>query len=270
MKTVHFTLKFPLFVLALIGLILAGCDSSDSDDDTPEVIPSEVFTLPVDLFAPGANKSAQPGIHFTQAAFRVWPVSAIVAANLIIPSAATAQALDAEPTFEAGTWTWQAETDLNGQPLSFALSAERIDDETVWSMRVTFSDTQNSLELTDFELFTATSSNDGLNGSWQLFYPTTEGSQNVVNADYVISGDDERMVTFSIPSGALSNAGDAVIYSEDEDARTFEWQQISAGNVHVVTWNSVTNEGSITATNYNEGAQGCWDSSLEDTPCTDS
>ena len=58
-----------------------------------------------------------------------------------------------------------------------------------------------------------------------------------------------------------------MVYSENAYDRTFLWQQVDLSIDHQVTWNVGSQEGSITATNYNGGAKGCWDDQLDDTEC---
>ena len=268
MHTIKSFFRLPIFFSVVLFFTIAGCDSNDSNsDDAPDVIPAEVFTLPVDIFAPGANKSEAPGLNFTAAAFRVWPVSIIVSANMVLPSLLTLQALDTEPVFEDGSWLWVSEASNLGQSISFTLSASRDAGDTVWSMSITYNDIENDIQFDNYELFTARTSNNGQSGSWSLFYPLEGMSQNVLNATYSISSDDERQISFSIPPGAFSNSGDSVVYSESGDERTFDWRQVSENIETLVMWNSSTNAGHITATDYNNGTQGCWDTELEDVDC---
>lgn len=268
-----YKLKFGLhfIVAALILSIIPGCDNADTEDDVPEVIPPEVFTLPVDLFdQSAAAKTGAPKINFTAAALRVWPVSLLMTANLIIPSVATSAALQADPVFQGDVWEWSSTANANGQSVGFVLSADRNGGSTDWRMRISMTDPVTSDELVDFELFTAQTSNNGQTGSWNLFYYLNGASQNVLDAEYVITSDTEKYITFSIPESAAQNAGDSVRYEENGDERTFIWQQVGQGISHTVTWNHVTKEGSIIATNYNNGELSCWDADFEDVACVGS
>ena len=258
-------------IAALILAIVPGCDNADTEDDVPEVIPPEVFSLPVDLFDQSATaKTGAPKINFTAAALRVWPVSLLMTANLIIPSVATSAALQADPVFQGDVWEWSSSATANGQTIGFVLSADRNGGSTDWSMKINMTDPVTSNELVDFELFSAQTSNNGQSGSWSLFYYLNEQSQNVLDAEYVITSDTEKYITFSIPESAAQNAGDSVRYEENGDERTFLWQQVDQGISHTVTWNHVTKEGSIIATNYNNGEVSCWDADFEDVACAGS
>lgn len=249
--------------------MLAGCDSTNTEDEAPEVIPGEVFSLPVDLFNQTTAKHEMPGVNFTAAALRVWPVSLIISANLIIPSITTISALDADPVFQDGNWVWSASASSGAQTIGYTLSATRNGGQTSWSMRITTTDPTSGDALEDFELFSAETSQEGAVGSWQLFYYLDGASTNVLNASYT-TGDTEKSITFSIPETAAQSAGDSVEYRETGTARSFVWQQVSEAITHDISWDATTNEGSISATNFNGGTVGCWDTSLEDIACSPS
>jgi hypothetical protein len=271
MKTYPFSYRLFFTFAALLIVTLPACDSSDPEDDAPDVIPSEVFSLPVDLFSlTASNKTGAPKINFTAAALRVWPVSLIVSANLIIPFIAISTALETEPVFQDGAWQWTFTVNADDQSVGFVLSGLPGNGGTDWSMKITTMDPASQNELVDFELFTGHTSDNGRVGSWQLFYYLNETSVNVLNAEYVITGDTERSITFSIPESATLNAGDSVRYEEIGDTRIFEWQQVAESLLHTVTWDALTKEGSILATNFNNGDAGCWDAAFEDAPCAGS
>lgn len=270
MKTYFVSKSLYFFIAAFLFISVSGCDSTSTEDEPPEVIPSEVFTLPVDLFNQTGAKFAQPGVNFTAAALRVWPVSIIISANLIIPSLTTLQALDTDPVFQDGAWQWISTATVNAQTVEFTLSAEHANGATDWSMRITSTDATGNLILEDFELFSAETSQNGDVGSWQLYYLLNDVSQNVLNASYVRESDTEKSITFSIPESASQSAGDSVEYAENGTERTFIWQQVAEALTHTVTWDAVTQEGSITATNFNGGVMGCWDTDLNDVACSPS
>ncbi|MFK7846746.1 MAG: hypothetical protein AB8G77_15705 [Rhodothermales bacterium] len=287
MKTYIVSKGIYFFIAAFTFIAISGCDSTNSDDEAPEVIPSEVFLLPVDLFNQAASQSAaepvaaqpvtesasqssMPGVNFTSAALRVWPVSLLISANLIIPSVTTIQALDATPVFEDGAWIWTSAADNNGQTIEFNLSATRNGNATNWSMKISSTGGLQGQELSDFELFTAETSEDGEIGSWQLFYFINGASQNVLNATYANTSATEKAITFSIPESAGQGAGDSVEYRENGDERSFIWEQVAESISHNITWNAMTTVGSISATNFNGGSMGCWDEGLEDVACSPS
>ena len=270
MKTYLANKGLPFFFLAFSFIAFSGCDSNDPEDDAPDVIPSEVFALPVDLFDQSTSKASPPGANFTAAALRVWPVSLIISANLIIPSVTTLSALNSEPVFENGMWVWNASTAAEGQNVDFSLSAERTGDGTNWSMKISTTDSFTGDVLDDFELFSAQTTQNGTLGSWQLFYYLNGASQNVLNASYVYDSENQKAITFSIPETAAQGAGDSVEYTENALNRSFIWQQVAESITHTINWDATTLEGSISATNYNGGEMGCWDAELADIACSPS
>ncbi len=270
MKTYLKSKGLYLFIAAFSFVSISGCDSTSSEDEAPDVIPSEVFALPVDLFNQTASKDAMPGANFTAAALRVWPVSLIISANLIIPSLTTLSALDTNPVFENGAWQWTSITNSGGQEIQFILSAERFGGGTSWSMRITSTNPLGGEVFDDFELFSAETSDNGTSGAWQLNYLLNGESQNVLNASYTITSDTEKSITFNVPQTAQQAAGDSVAYTENGDARTFIWQQVAESISHNVTWDATTLEGTISATNFNGGTMGCWDANLDDVACSPS
>lgn len=259
------------FIAAFLFVSFSACDSSNPDEDPPAVMPEAVFALPVDLFDQSASKtSSPPGINFTAAALRVWPVSAIIGANLIIPSLTTIQALDTTPVFEDNAWVWKATTTAEGVTVDFNLSATRNGATTLWSMKISSSSQLDGQTLDNFELFTAETSNSSTAGSWKLYYLINGSSTNVLDASYTHTSDTEKSITFSIPQTAAENAGDSVEYGENGSTRTFVWRQVAENITHDVTWDHNTAAGSISATNFNGGTMGCWDETLADTACSPS
>lgn len=253
----------------VFALVLAGCDSASDDDDAtpPALIPAEAFSLQTDLFRQDGIPKTAVGLHFAAAALRVWPVSLIVGANLIIPVAVTGAALQADPERNGNTWTWASTTVVNGQDVTFALAATVQGAAVRWSARVSLSDGQQTLD--DFELYTALTDLASQTGSWQLYYRIDGERRNVLNADFSVSGEMESTITYSIPASAERNAGDAVRYEVEGAERVFFWTQVDEGQDHLVTWDAATRTGSITATNYNDGQKACWDENLDDDACSD-
>ena len=252
--------------IALLGLFLAGCDSTNEVDSTPPpVLPAEAFSLQTSLFNQDDAGKTSTGPNFVAAALRVWPVSVIISANLIIPVAVTAAALEADPVRDGNTWTWTSTTVADGTTVTFSLEGTVEGASIRWSMRVSYDDGQQAFD--EFELYTAVTDLDSQAGRWQLFYDIDGQRRNVLNADFVVSGDDDATITFSIPNSADRNAGDSVAYQANSDERVFDWRQVDEALNHLIIWSAATRAGSITATNYNNGDKACWDADLENAAC---
>lgn len=253
--------------IALLSLAVAGCDSTSAGEDAPPTPPpTEAFSLQTDLFQTDANKTTTR-TNFSAAALRVWPVSVIISANLIVPVAVTAAALQDEPEVVDGTWVWSTTTNVDGQLVEFTLAGRPDGEQVDWSMRITTSEPVLGQVYDDFELYTAQTNFDGQEGAWQLFYRIDGERRNVLNADFEVLADDTKELTYSIPE-AQPNGGDSVLYATQGDDRRFLWQQVTESLDHDVEWDAVTRVGSISATNYNDGQRSCWDANLDDVACS--
>ena len=254
------------FFIALLGLFLAGCDTTEDPEAPPPLIPAEAFSLQTNLFSQDDSGKTSAGPHFTAAALRVWPVSVIVSANLIVPVAVTVGALqDNQPERNGTTWTWTSTTVADGREVTFTLEGTVRPASILWSMRVSFSDGQQTLD--DFELYIAVTDLASQTGTWQLFYQIDGQRREVLDAEFFIPGVSGKTITYSIPLSADRNAGDSVRYEVNGDERVFNWNQVEEGFDHLVTWNAATRTGSITATNYNNGDKVCWGEDLENAAC---
>lgn len=270
--------------MALLALTLAACDSAGPDDveedlpeDPPEVVPPDAFDMDVDLFS-GEDPAAQQAMaaknsehaHFTNAALRVWPVSVAVGAFLIVPTAVTGAALDADPAVNDGTWIWEATVDTT-EAMTFRLEGTPDGQHVDWRMYVTVPEPPQGDPLDDFELYTAETTLDGTSGAWTLFYPFDGEQTEVLNADFTVTDDDAKEITFHVPDTFDEYAGHTVYYAVDGPARTFEWTQGEgdAASTVLVTWDAETHAGSITAPNYNDGEPACWDAELVNVACSE-
>ncbi|MDZ4699806.1 MAG: hypothetical protein SH809_08890 [Rhodothermales bacterium] len=268
MSTTRLLYRFTYFLIALIVVTSAGCDSNkDEAGDAPDLFPAEAFTMQTDLFNQNLAPKQAVGINFAAAALRVWPVSLALGANLIIPSALTTSALQAEAVSEDDSWVWAATAVANGVSTAYSLIGTRHDEGTDWSMRITVQGGMGGETLDDFELFTGRTTDDGASGNWSLFYPIDGVSTNVLSAEYAIVSETEKTITYTIPVTAEDNAGDTIEYAEIDSLRTFDWLQAAASIQHFVTWSASDSTGSITASNFRSGVKSCWDSLLNDTPC---
>mgnify|MGYP001202534736 CR=1 FL=1 len=268
---------------ALLALIFAACDGTGTNadldvNDPPEVVPPEAFELGTDLFS-DSNADAQNATkvgtgehaHFANAAFRAWPVSFALKVNLAVPAAVTAAALQANPVVEDGTWIWEATVDTtdHDHEMTFRLEGTPDGETIFWRMNVTVPEPPLGEPLEDFELYTAETTLDGSSGTWTLYYPI-EGEQTaVLNAEFTVTDDHAKEITFRVPDYGGEFAGQSVYYAVDGSTRTFEWTRIEEGVEKVVTvvWDAETKAGFIVAPGYNGGEKACWDADLVNTEC---
>lgn len=262
-----------LLAVCLFSLSLAACDSADPDPSAeiaPPVITPEAFDLSDALF-PGANRGGEArlggGDNFANAAIRVGAVTTIVGLNLLIPKAVTAAALNADPFVEEGTWIWSNTIRINQQDATFRLAGTPEGTSVDWSMQITATDPETGEVYDDFELYTAETALDGASGAWQLYYRIDDVRTRVLDADFDAESEDDKTLRFAVPAGVGDAGGDAVVYATNGDGRSFDWDQASEGNTHLIVWDAETGAGSITATNYNGGERACWNEGFEDVAC---
>ncbi|NNE34980.1 MAG: hypothetical protein HKN13_07075, partial [Rhodothermales bacterium] len=111
-----------LSLLVVFFVSATGCDNSNTEDDPPAVIAPDLFQIDTSFFSTPASKS-NPKLHFANGALRVWPVSLIVSASMILPAAVTGAALQDEPIFTDGAWRWESTASFNANTLTFGLVA---------------------------------------------------------------------------------------------------------------------------------------------------
>jgi len=253
-----------ILLLFLATAVLSGCDSGGSSDETsPEVIAPTSFAVDVESFpTEGSGTAAQAGpkagTHVAVAAVTVGTISLAVEANLLIPKAVTAAALNEDPVIENGTWIWESTTATDSSSASFRLEGTPNGDRVEWAMFVSVDDPVNGTLLTDFQLYTGETAFDGSSGTWSLNYPMDGTPQNVLNADFSVASDSEKSITFTVGPGAEENVGDAILYRASDDQRSVVYTETGSGNQIDVQWDAVIKAGSIQAPDYNNGATSCW------------
>jgi hypothetical protein len=255
-----------LVPLYLAIAMIAGCDSNENDsfeDAPPPVLSVDAFSMDASVF--GSSSKTQAGPNFVAAALRVWPVSAILSANLIIPALATAGAVQVDPAWD-DAWIWSTTVTGEAGQVGLTLTATPGAQGVEWSMVV---DVEGSeIILQDFELYRAQTALNGKSGTWQLYYEFEGERVNVLRADFEIVDEDTKSLVFTIVDGPFDNLGDTVSYRTDGTGREFEWIEQSQGREHLVVWDEVTHAGSITSTNYNGGSPSCWNENLDDVTCS--
>lgn len=255
-------------VLALLFVFAAGCDTIVQEDEAtpPTLIPAQAFTVQTALFEQGQRDKAGVGTHAMIARLRMWPVTEALAAHLALPTTLMQAALEEKPVIEQGKWAWKATTTAEGQEVDFVLSGAFHAGHVDWSMRVAgiASDPDSTTVL-----YTAKTTLDGSSGSWELFAPHADSTRSVLHAEFEIEEEDKKQIRFQVPATASEHAGDAIVYEREGDARSFRWMQPDAKREHFVSWDAEARNGSITATNYNDGAKACWDDALQNEECSD-
>lgn len=263
--------------LAVLGVGLTGCDSSDpARDDAPRVIDPAAFQTDIESFgtASTSNLESKAGSNFTRSALTVGLVSVVIEANLVIPQAMTAAALNEDPMVDDGTWIWESTTTYTGadgteKTATFRLEGTPDGESVDWEMYVSSTEGPNGNALENFVLYTATTAFDGSNGTWELFYPVEGQRVNVLDAEFTADSESSKSVTFSVPAGIGEGGGDAVRYTTQDVQRSFAYNRNEPAENIVIEWNAETKAGSIQATDYNNGQRACWGPApeLANVPC---
>lgn len=250
----------------LFVILLAGCDSASIDDaNPPEVIAPAAFE--VDAFEQSASKSSA-GEHLTAALLRYVPVSVTLGVQyLLIPKIVTEIAASAEPLSVDGAWVWTMEQETAQGSFAVEMTGRRDGGSIEWTMVISANNPYTG-HLVDFVLYRGRTSEDGSEGSWELYYPIDGESVNVLDAEFLIESPVEKQITFTVPVSAPQYSGYEVRYSRNDNDRVFYWYQPDTGEEHTLTWNPVTGLGSIQSTSYKDGERYCWDASGSDVECS--
>jgi hypothetical protein len=188
--------------------------------------------------------------------------------HLIVPSAVTNAAGQADPYVENGTWIWENTVPVNGTPVTLRLEATPDGTEIDWRMFVS-ADGLNGADYETFELYNATTALDGKSGTWSLYYDIEGTRTRVLDADFVVTSTNVRELTFTVPETNPNPdaRGSTVRYAGDGTDRFFDWHQEPEDYDHLIDWSATMSAGSITADNYNGGQRACWDEFLQDVAC---
>lgn len=256
-----------------LGVLLAACDAADPNPPPPPpAAPSLPSAAAFDFdrsFPSSTGSQVQSGPNHGNAAFRVGVVTLAVGIHLIVPSVATGAAGQVSPVIQNGTWVWENTVAVEQSSVTFRLEGTPDGNEVDWRMLISSPDLKGEV-YDNFPLYTAATSFDGKTGTWSLNYRIDGATTNVLNADYEEASGAVHELTFSIPeSNPNENArGSSVLYQAAGDARLFDWHEPTPGQTHLIEWDAVTRAGSIEAWNYNNGERACWDSGLNDVPCS--
>ncbi len=245
-----------LLLLALVGTVLVGCDSSA--DEAPPPIPPAAFALDTDSFpSEGARTSAEA--NYLNAAARVAIVSTVIGSRLALPVRATEVVTRDVPTVnDEGDWNWRGTTNAFGTSVDLRLKGRPEGGEVRWGLY------SEATGREPFTIYTATTTPSGNAGTWRLYQPDVDGA--VLLADFDVRDLDDREVTFRVPF-SRPNGGSTVRYATDGSRQTFDWVDQPEGERAVIVWDRETRAGSITADTYNDGARACWDDRLRDVDC---
>ncbi|MBT8400263.1 MAG: hypothetical protein KJO98_07290 [Rhodothermia bacterium] len=240
-----------------------GCDS-DSGDDIPTTIPAAAFSVRTDLF-----QSARPGAgdHFGAAVERLQPVATGFREHLDLAQAVAIASERLTPTATGDDFVWNGVADLEGEPVTFELTATPASADIVdWFINVTYN--VGSTALTDFQLVRARTLTSAAVGEWNQ-YAMIDGVRTLIFRAEYGAVDLDRIVRVAVEDTVnLAVAADSLEYSEfANNVRELLWFDGDTEDAFFVQWDEGSNAGWLVATDYNESAQSCWDDTLADVEC---
>lgn len=258
------------FTLNLALFLSCGDSSTGPSDAAPEIPPTETMTVDLSLFN-SANPSAandaiaSTKINFLAAVFVVTVVNAFVVVSLSAPVAATAAALNEQPTLEGdGKWHWRYSHTQGVNSFDLELTAEVRTDEIRWEMFVTSA----SLSLDNFLWYDGVTDRSTESGFWQFYddkQPTSKVELLKIDFDY-ISNDDKTLTFLNNKPGDPGN-GSTIAYDVAGDIVTMNLVNTETSETAEISWNRNDGSGYIEATNYNNEAKSCWNETRDDVIC---
>ncbi len=266
--TLH--IKIGLYLI-LGALVWAGCDTVEPATDepvAPEVLPEEAFSMNLNFFdqdQPAGKSGAAPS-HYLAAVLRVSVATVITGSILYHPAVLTAAVQQVDPVFSDGAYVWAADTLIDGRVHGVVLEARVNGEEVLWEMEVSGIDDETGTYLEDFLLYEAQTGILTEEGTFQIYFPIEGISQQVMDGSYSVTADDIHTLIFTIPRGVEDVGGSSAVYEHNGNRITIDLTG-PEGSRHLVEWDTETNEGSLTADDYNNGEQACWNASKVNVAC---
>ncbi len=267
----HTSAILKLVALTLLILVFTGCDTVDPQSETPEapaVIPEEAFALNLGVFEQEtpANKNGANYANWLNATIRAGVAVQITHAILEVPYELTKAVQHVPPVYNENAFVWSTETIIEDQVHSINLKAQNADNFIDWQMKVTGVVEETGVSFENFLLYSARTYKDVNEGTFQVYFPVESGSQQVMDGSYNVVDENEHTLTFSIPAGVEDIGGSSAIFKHLNDQITLDLTG-PQGGLHLIEWNETTGAGSLTADDYNNGEQACWDETLKNAPC---
>ena len=256
-------------LVAIVGL--AACsDPTAPEGSAPDLPPAETLTFDFDFFDRGATAAPIPegvarqsgaGLNWGAGALTVGLANLSVVVHLAVPVATWRAAASHAPVFNEGAWHWTYSVTEGQHSFSSDLTGYRDGNDRVFEMAISSS----ALQLDDFLWYRGRAPIGGTRGSWDFFDPQAPSTVSG-RIDWTHPANDEWRLTFSARSGA--NVGDELEYETDGTDRLVAFFDESENREYEVYWNASTTEGYNVSPGFRGGAKACWDSALQDTPCT--
>jgi hypothetical protein len=265
-----------LFSITLILLLSSGLFTSCKKDngDPPSLPPMESMTIDFSNFTSSKKGSDvlfdQKGIEnsnweFAASVAGIW--NTILTINLAVPVTSFKLAVDQDPVFlENKTWQWSYNVSVLGVTYKARLTGQIMTSDVEWTMYV------SSDNISEFIWFKGTSELDGTGGRWTLNEsadsPTpllqidwTKTSSIIGSIKYTYVKNTLPFNTSYIEYGLTTGDLDAFYTIHYYDNSTKAFSDVN------IKWNTTTNNGSVSCSDYLEGKEYCWDSNKINIVC---
>ena len=279
--------KTTLVIFTLLTFVLWGCDDDPTGpdpDDAPDTPTLENVGMDLSIFDAATNTSqadfedpqalveeirTMNEINEQLSAYEQAAIFAVTAefwfqAMGQLPNAFFQQHQWGEPELDGDTWVWEWSYQVEGESASFIITADEVDNERHWEMRVTVEGTDE--DDVNNALFIASQVDlNGQYGSWQMFdFDDDLEPVPAFEVDYQLDGD----ITTSLEMRFAEESEDGVMsYNRDGTTSSLEYFDLVDDGESLIMWNNEEGYGFIESPGYSDGSRSCWNSELEGAEC---
>jgi hypothetical protein len=248
-------------------LYLTGCESTTDPVFAGQPPLPGIESMFADLSLFLDSQGAGVGTHFTTASDRVAAGHAVTTTSMPLPVVLFAGAQGRQSVSQSDGYHWIYSVAEGAVIADVNLKARATGTRTaVWDMRVSSGSTTPALN--SFVLLTGTTSLVETIGTWRLFDASSPTPPKpLLNITWSKEGNSTYRVTYVNIEEGSSALGDYLDFERTGEFRRVSYFDMSAGITSVIDWNFVTETGSITAPNYNNGARSCWNAAFINAPC---
>lgn len=266
-----------IFIALLVTGITACSDSgpTDTDNGQPPAIPDLAADTQPDIsFFENNNPqgkantqiSANEYANFSKASLIV-TLGTFFASTGQLYFAFINPANNNEAEFNNGQWEWSYSYAAEGQSVSILLTAqEESASSNKWAMFISYDDGQGG-GYENYKLIEGTISNDGAEGNWtfNVFATETNTETPAINTKWTILSDTEKTITSEIYDYDDGSTTSTINYEQDGVEFNMSFMDPETSEGQEIYWNTETKIGYV----IDDGSKECWDSALENVPCTD-
>ncbi len=169
-----------------------------------------------------------------------------------------------DPEMDGNTWVWEWSYQIEGESAAFVITADEVNNERHWEMRVTFQGTDNDVENA---LFIASQVDlNGQHGSWQMFdFDDDLEPQPTFEMEYELDGD----ITTSLQMRFADSDDEVIRYNRDGAISSLHSFDVIENGESLISWNNEEGYGFLETPGYQEGNRSCWNTEFESTDCGD-